>query len=158
MTAANDFEPNLFQRILPPFWLFGCMAEMALVHFLFPTPVVQLVGLTSLGWGLFAAAVLMAVLAKRRFDIAETPVRPFTESTSVVESGLFRYSRNPMYLAMVIGLIGFGVAIGDWLPFIIIPAFIWIIRTQFIAYEEQLMEARFGQDYLDYKSRIRRWL
>ena len=158
MTDTPEFKPNVFQKILPPFWLFAAMALMGLAHSLYPTPIEHLVTARAIGWTVFAGAVLMAWRAKRRFDVAGTPVRPFTESTTVVEAGLFRYSRNPMYLAMIIGLSGFAIAIGDWLPFLTVPVFILIIQTQFIVHEERVMEARFGANYLDYKSRVRRWL
>jgi len=155
---TTAFTPNAFQKILPPIWFFSALAAMALVHHLYPSPIAGLAAAKPVGWTVFGAAFLMAWLAKRRFDVAETPVKPFTDSTAVVDSGLFRFSRNPMYLAMVIGLIGFAVAIGDALPFTVIVAFFVLIRTQFIAHEERLMEAKFGQDYLTYKSRVRRWL
>ncbi len=158
MKDTPAFDSNTFQKILPPFWLLAGLIEMALIHYLYPTPIMLLATVKPLGWVIFGAAFLMAYMAKRRFDAEDTPVRPFTESTVVVEAGLFRFSRNPMYLAMVIGLIGCGLAIGDWLPFITVPVFVVIIKTQFITYEERLMEDRFGQGYLDYKSRVRRWL
>ena len=131
---------------------------MALIHYQYPTPVDLLIKAKPFGWAVFAGAFVMAWRAKRRFDLVETPVRPFTESTAVVESGLFQFSRNPMYLAMHVGLLGFALAIGDGLPFAVVPVFFVLISTQFIAYEEQLLEARFGEVYLDYKARVRRWL
>jgi protein-S-isoprenylcysteine O-methyltransferase Ste14 len=158
MSDVPAFTPNAFQKILPPVWMFGVMMVMVVLHEMVPTPLVALGQLKLLGWTIFAGALVMAWRAKKRFDIAETPVKPFTESTIVVEAGLFRYSRNPMYLAMLFGLTGFALAIGDALPFIVIPVYFILITTQFIAHEEQLMEARFGQSYLEYKSRVRRWL
>jgi len=153
-----EFSANAAQKILPPFWFFGGLGGMALTHFVYPTPVAVLSDIKLLGWVIFCGAFIMAWRAKRRFDLAETPVKPFSESTVVVESGLFRLSRNPMYLAMNIGLTGFAIAIGDGLPFLIAPAFFMVITTQFIQHEERLMEARFGQAYLEYKARVRRWI
>jgi len=152
------FTPNAFQKILPPIWFFSALAGMALLHYFYPMPVSFLSAMKPIGWGVFGSAFVMAWLAKRRFDVAGTPVKPFTESTTVVEAGLFRFSRNPMYLALHLGLVGFAIAIGGSLPFVIIPFFFVLIKTQFIAHEERLMEERFGQNYLDYKSRVRRWL
>ena len=92
------------------------------------------------------------------FDAAGTPVMPFSESTAVVDTGLFRFSRNPIYLAMVLALTSIGVIIGDLLPLIVIPAFVLIIQTLFIHHEERVLEQRFGEAYRAYKSRVRRWL
>jgi len=111
-----------------------------------------------IGGVLFIMGLMLAVYAKRQFDRVGTPVRPFTKSTAVVDSGPFRFSRNPMYLSMVLGLIGIGIGLGKIAPFVMVPLFMIWIRVRFIQFEEQVMEARFGQDYLDYKKRVRRWL
>ena len=72
-------------------------------------------------------------------------------------SGPFKFSRNPMYLAMVIGLISVGVILGKIAPFVVVPLFIMWIRKCFIDYEEQLLETYFGNTYREYKSCVRRW-
>ena len=109
------------------------------------------------GWGLFVAALGLAIYAKRQFDHVGTSVRPFTKTTDLVMSGPFKFSRNPMYLAMVIGLISVGVILGKIAPFVVVPLFIMWIRKCFIDYEEQLMETYFGNTYREYKSCVRRW-
>ena len=87
-----------------------------------------------------------------------TPVRPFDESTLVVTTGMFRITRNPMYLGMVLALLGVGLILGSATAFAPIPAFVAIIHYQFILYEERFMEDLFGQEYLAYKSNVRRWI
>ena len=109
------------------------------------------------GWGLFVAALGLAMYAKCQFDHVGKGVRPFTKSPDLVMSGPFKFSRNPMYLAMVIGLISVGVILGKIAPFIIVPLFIMWIRKRFIDHEEQLMETHFGDAYRVYKSCVRRW-
>ena len=72
--------------------------------------------------------------------------------------GFHRYSRNPMYTGMLISLVGGFVMLGSATPVLLIPLFYWCIRTRFIAYEEQLLESRFGDEYRAYKRRVRRFI
>ena len=63
-----------------------------------------------------------------------------------------------MYTGMLISLVGAFVMLGSLTPLLIIPLFFWCIRSRFIAYEEQALERRFGEEYRAYKARVRRFL
>jgi protein-S-isoprenylcysteine O-methyltransferase Ste14 len=76
----------------------------------------------------------------------------------LVTHGVFAFSRNPMYLSMMLGLLGVFVALGSLTPLAAVPVFFLIIRRRFIAVEERMLEEAFGDDYRAYKSRVRRWL
>ena len=85
------------------------------------------------------------------------PMKP--ENTSgIVTKGLYQYSRNPMYLGMLIILFGFGIWLGSVSPFVMLPAFYWVITEMQIKPEERMLEQKFTNEYLDYKNRVRRWL
>ncbi len=92
------------------------------------------------------------------FKKAGTAIKPFESSTVLVTDGLYRCTRNPMYLGMVILLIGVASYLGSLTPFIIIPVFFLIIQQCFIKHEEPFLENIFGQEYLDYKDKVRRWI
>jgi len=92
------------------------------------------------------------------FKKAGTAIKPFESSTVLVKGGLYRYTRNPMYLGMVMLLIGVASYLGSLTPYLIIPAFFLIIQQCFIKHEEPFLENIFGQEYLDYKNDVRRWL
>jgi len=96
--------------------------------------------------------------AALQFRRAKTNLVPFTESTTLVIKGLYRYTRNPMYLGMELLLIGLAVYTDTpygWLVVIIFPI---IIHNLFIMKEEQQMIETFGDDYLEYRGRVRRWV
>ena len=76
----------------------------------------------------------------------------------MVTAGLFAYSRNPIYVGLVAALLGIFVALGSLTPIVIVPPFIYIIRTRFIAAEERMLEDTFGDAYRDYRNRVRRWI
>jgi protein-S-isoprenylcysteine O-methyltransferase Ste14 len=78
--------------------------------------------------------------------------------TTIVETGPYRFTRNPIYLGMVLGLIGLAIAFNSlWLLVTLVP-FALVIRYAVITREEAYLERKFGEVYLAYKSRVRRWL
>ena len=83
---------------------------------------------------------------------------PFEPSTVLVTEGAFRFTRNPMYLGLVLLLAGIAIALGSVGALLPIPVFVWIIQAWFILGEERFLEEIFGEAYLAYKSRVRRWL
>lgn len=79
-------------------------------------------------------------------------------TTGIVIKGLYQYSRNPMYLGLLIILFGFGLWLGSLSPFLMLPVFYWVITEMQIKPEERMLEQKFGKEYLDFKNRVRRWL
>jgi protein-S-isoprenylcysteine O-methyltransferase Ste14 len=75
-----------------------------------------------------------------------------------VTTGWFRFTRNPMYLGMVIMALGAGLALGSLGALLPLPVFVAIIQTQFIRGEERMLTEIFGQQYTDYRARVRPWL
>ena len=134
------------------------MGAMAMLHFLFP--IAQPIGepyryAGALLIGLAAALGAWGVVLFRR---ARTGVIPFSEATTLVTGGPYRFTRNPMYLGMAGVLLGTAVYLGSVTPWLVLPAFIAIITERFIVPEEEMLERAFGQAYADYKARVRRWL
>ena len=79
-------------------------------------------------------------------------------TTAIVESGPYRFTRNPIYLGMFLGLIGLGITFDNlWLPMMLVP-FALVIRYGVVAREEAYLERKFGDVYGSYRSRVRRWL
>ena len=105
-----------------------------------------------------ALGVALDAWALALFLKARTGIIPFSEATAFVVRGPYRWTRNPMYLGMTAILLGFALYLGSVTPFIVIPAFMGLIGERFIAPEEEMLEKTFGQAYVDYKARVRRWL
>ena len=111
-----------------------------------------------LGALFFIAAMTLFFLTQREFHVANTPVPGNRPTTSLVQSGTLRFSRNPIYLAF--SLAGAGIAIGTnslWVFVTLIPA-VGVMQFVVIPREEQYLLAKFGPEYLAYKSSVRRWI
>ncbi len=88
----------------------------------------------------------------------ETEIVPSKTTSKIITSGLYRYSRNPVYLISCGGPIGLGlIFMTYWSLFAFIPALVVVYYTA-VKKEEQYLEKKFGQEYLDYKKKVRRWL
>jgi protein-S-isoprenylcysteine O-methyltransferase Ste14 len=111
-----------------------------------------------LGALLILTGIAIAAQGSRLFAKADTNIIPFTESTALVTTGVFAHSRNPMYTGMVLALAGTALIMNGWLSWLVVILFTTIIRGFFIRTEERLMEQTFGEAYLDYKARVRRWI
>jgi protein-S-isoprenylcysteine O-methyltransferase Ste14 len=83
---------------------------------------------------------------------------PFHTPPTLVLEGPYRFSRNPIYLSVIIILFGLAILVGSLTVFIISIALFIIFRTWFISWEEKKLEEVFGEEYLEYKRRVRRWL
>jgi protein-S-isoprenylcysteine O-methyltransferase Ste14 len=106
---------------------------------------------------LVIAVALIASAAKVMFGAGTTP-DPTRPSTVIVRSGPYRFTRNPMYLAWELICIGVGlVANALWPMVMAVPAAI-VTRRLVIDKEERYLQQKFGTEYLDYKSRVRRWV
>ncbi|MEM9208102.1 MAG: isoprenylcysteine carboxylmethyltransferase family protein [Pseudomonadota bacterium] len=108
-------------------------------------------GLIVLGIGVIASKAVA-------FRKAATTIIPFEESSSLVVSGLFRYTRNPMYVGMVLILLGVATLCGSLSPFIGPFVFVPVLNARVIRHEEAMLETQFGQSYRDYKAKVRRWI
>ena len=85
-------------------------------------------------------------------------VSPWKPSPEIVERGPFRVTRNPMYLQMVVGCIGFAVALMNFWILALTPVCAWVLHRFAILPEESYLESKFGAAYLAYKDRVRRWV
>lgn len=145
-------------RIMPPIYFFLSIGIMvALDRY---APGLQLIAppFAQLGWIPLVLGFTVAVTGASQFRRKGTTIKPYADSSALVTSGAFAFSRNPMYSSMMAGLIGVFVLLGSLTPVLVIPVFYWIIRNRFIAVEERMLEENFGDAYRDYKSRVRRWL
>jgi protein-S-isoprenylcysteine O-methyltransferase Ste14 len=110
---------------------------------------------------LFATAgAVIGLSAVVSFKKAQTTVNPLTleACSSLVDSGMFRFTRNPMYLALLLGLAGWALFLGNVYSLALTALFVTYMNRFQIQPEEQALEAVFGEAFIDYQRRVRRWL
>ncbi|HZF17045.1 MAG TPA: isoprenylcysteine carboxylmethyltransferase family protein [Steroidobacteraceae bacterium] len=146
------------RRILPPAWLAISLVVMAGLHFLVPIARLVPEPWSYAGIALIVGGIALSAVGAGAFRRAGTPVVPFERSTVLVTTGLYRVTRNPMYLGLATALTGTAIAFGTLSPWLPIPVFLWILSTQFIRGEEAFLEEIFGADYVAYKKKVRRWI
>ena len=114
----------------------------------------------KLGLIIIGMAILLDIWSLLLFFHAKTTPNPMKPgSTShLVTSGLYRYSRNPMYLGLLVMLIGWGLYQGSLSPLSMLPLFIWLLTKQQIEPEEIILMDKFGPEYKDFQQRVRRWI
>jgi protein-S-isoprenylcysteine O-methyltransferase Ste14 len=109
---------------------------------------------------LLLAGAIPAVLGVIAFRKAATTVDPRypQKATQLVSGGIYRFTRNPMYLGIALGLAGFAVFLRNWSCFAVLPLFMVYLSRFQIQPEERHMRDLFGAAFVDYSARVRRWL
>jgi len=145
--------------VRPPIaWALAVLAGLAL-NWLMPLPFLPAAVPTGwLGTIVFALALALVAWAISTMTRAGSNVPTSLPSTTIVETGPYRFTRNPIYLGMVLGLIGLAIAFNSlWLLMTLVP-FALVIRYGVITGEEAYLERKFGDVYRRYHTRVRRWL
>jgi len=145
------------KRILPPTYLFLSIVAMVVLRLVLPVAHIISCPYNLLGAIPIVIGFVVNVMASNTFDCVGTTVKPFEESSELVTSGVFRFSRHPMYAGMIALLAGIAVILATLAPFLILIPFIWIMR-EFAIVEEKAMDETFGDAYREYSTRVRRWI
>lgn len=124
------FEPLTFDL---PDWIFDCFI---------------LIG---------GSIVLLGVIEFSRNSTTVNPHKP-QNTTAFVNSGIYRFTRNPMYLGMVFILLAGVVKFGNGLAILVVPLFIFYINVFQIQPEEEMLQQKFGEEFLEYRQSVRRWI
>lgn len=120
---------------------------------LFHTPTIKIAGIL-----LILIALYIAFRSLRQFFQSKNTLILIKPASSLQTSGIYRISRNPMYLGLGILYLGLSCFIGNWWNIILLPLLFFIIQEYIIKREEKYLELEFGQLYTEYQKKVRRWL
>jgi len=149
---------NKFETPQPPVYFLASLVLITLAHLLFPLYIIVIFPWTLLGIVLMIIGITLNLLADHLFKIHNTTVKAFRKSHALISDNVFRISRNPMYLGMVLILAGVSVLMGSVSPWGFVFLFLFLIDRFYIQIEEKNLEEEFGATYQDYKNRVRRWI
>jgi protein-S-isoprenylcysteine O-methyltransferase Ste14 len=156
--TRNGPEAANLGIVRPPVVYLASIAAGLAIHLGWPLRLVPPGLSVPLGAATIAVAVVLFVAAVRSFRVAGTPVPGNLPTTTVVRTGPYRYSRNPIYLAFSLLQLGIAFLVnGLWLLVTLVPA-VLLMSLVVIPREETFLEARFPTEYLPYKNSVRRWL
>lgn len=115
-------------------------------------------GVTVAGSVITALGIALMLLSAPRHKKAGSNVEPWKPTTTIITTGVYAYTRNPIYLGMALTHGGLAIAGGSIAALVTLVLCILVIQTYVIAREERYLEAKFGSAYTDYKSQVRRWI
>ena len=108
----------------------------------------------------FAIGIIIGIVALYAFRKAKTTVDPTNpeRASKLVVVSIYKISRNPMYLGMLCILIGFAIRLGNFYTLPVVVLYVWYITTFQIKPEEEALKKLFGQEYINYCVKVRRWI
>ena len=150
-------KPSLIVRIPTPIWLIGMIVVALLVDV--PLQLPAIVQHRAAGVALIVLGIAFSAWARLTFKRHNAEIFPWSEAHStLVATGPFRFSRNPMYLGILVIGVGAALVAGTWLMWLV-PVLLFVLDNfVIIPYEERSMERTFGDAYRAYRACVRRWI
>ncbi|MBN1224709.1 MAG: isoprenylcysteine carboxylmethyltransferase family protein [Candidatus Aminicenantes bacterium] len=146
------------RKIMPTMYLLIFLMLSIGIHFVFPGKKIIHFPYTLSGILFIIFGAVLNIRADNLFKKSSTTVKPHEEPTSLEVTGPFRLSRHPMYLGMAAIILGAAVILGSLIPFVFPLLFVILMEALFITTEEENLKQAFGEKYLDYKKKVRRWI
>jgi protein-S-isoprenylcysteine O-methyltransferase Ste14 len=158
MNMTEQTKDHADVKFHPPVLMAIHLAAALVLGWLVPLPLpvpkfVNVAGMTMVIVGLVAAFG-----ALRQMIQAHTSPDPHSPTTSVVTTGVYRFTRNPIYVGYLCVLIGIPLIFGNYWGVILSPLQVILFNRLIIQHEEAYLSEKFGQEYLDYKARVWRWI
>ncbi len=145
------------KKFLPPTYFFIALLISALLHFLLPLIMIINYPLNLIGFVFFIVGTGLNIWADQLFKKESTTVKPFETPSLLMQTGPFKFSRNPMYLGMTLLLIGAGFILGSITSFSGAVLFVIAMEIIFIPQEESNLQEKFGDEFKNYKRSVKRW-
>jgi protein-S-isoprenylcysteine O-methyltransferase Ste14 len=155
---TEQISDNAGVIAFPPALYAGTLSIGLLLNVVFPTgllphPIALVLGVVTI-----LCAGLIAISALRAMNRARTAVNPSQPTTAIVSDGVFSLSRNPIYMSFTLLYIGIALLNGAiWALLLLLPLLV-IVQVGVVQREEIYLERKFGDEYLRYKARVRRWV
>ncbi|WP_447965142.1 methyltransferase family protein [Nitrospira sp. Ecomares 2.1] len=145
-------------KVPPPLIILVVLLLAYALDYVVPLRIPQSSVLDFAGYALVGISLLLIVITSRSFRRLNIHIEPWKPTTKIITTGFFGISRNPIYLALCAMCIGVGMILHSWwVLFGAIPAALLLYHFV-IAREEAYLEQKFGEAYVQYKARVRRWL
>ena len=154
MTASDN--PGVVAP--PPFIYLAAFVLVLVLRWLRPMPIVGGAAALWLGLVCIATGFGIAVWGRRTMKSAGTNINPSRPATAIVRSGPFRYSRNPLYLALTLLFLGLSLAFDTWWGVVVLLPLAAVMHRGVVLREERYLDRKFGETYRQYRADVRRYL
>jgi len=153
-TPSAD-NPGVVAR--PPVLYGVAFLVVLLFRWLWPMPILTAAALWT-GLAVVAIGTGIAVWGRRTMRAAGTNINPSLPALAIVQSGPFRYSRNPLYLALTLIFLGLTLAFNTWWGIVVLVPLVIVMHVGVVLREERYLDQKFGETYRQYRSKVRRYL
>jgi protein-S-isoprenylcysteine O-methyltransferase Ste14 len=154
----NDAPDKANVIALPPLIYATAFVVGWLIYLAFPVPVLPDKLARVIGGLLGLASFPIAITALYALRRAQTTFDTMKPTTAIVTEGPYRYSRNPLYVSLTLLYLGVALLINVlWIVLLVVPILV-VMQRGVIGREEAYLERKFGEEYLNYKARVRRWV
>ena len=144
--------------MLPPLLYGITFAVVLALRWFWPMPIFDHSVALWPGLALIMLAVGIAIWGRSALQAAGTNVNPSLPTTAIVTSGPFRFSRNPLYMALTLLYFGLTLAVNTWWGIVVLVPLLILMHRGVVLREERYLEAKFGESYRQYFSKVRRYL
>ena len=158
MSDKQKDSPNINKNVHPPIVAMVFIIISLLMGYFVPILAGMPPLLKNIGLGLTFIGFLFGVGAFLEFRKARTTLDPHGSVKALVRGGVYRFTRNPIYLGFLFMVVGFPLAYGSLWGFVVSPLFMATLSRLVIEKEEAYLEKKFKGEYTDYSSKVRRWL
>jgi protein-S-isoprenylcysteine O-methyltransferase Ste14 len=159
LSRADDGKDRPNRIHWPPILYVAILAAAYLLERLFPlTMPIWGMPMRAAGVALIAAGLAVAIAGILEFRRNQTPVDPTARARVVVASGIYRRTRNPMYVGITLAYAGLGLAFPSAWLLLLSPVMAFALQKLAIEREEAFLERKFGEEYKAYRARVRRWI
>jgi protein-S-isoprenylcysteine O-methyltransferase Ste14 len=144
----------------PPFIYLGFFLLSVFMQKIFPldNAVLHQMVARIIGILLIVFYLVFFISALRRFIQSKNTLVTIKPAHSLETSGIYAHTRNPMYLSLVCLYCGLAILVGNWWTFILLPLLVLVVQLYVIRREESYLQQAFGESYLEYKNKVRRWI
>ena len=145
-------------KILPPTLFLICLICMVASHWIIPIMQIIIFPYNLTGILLIILGISISFAGSKKFQKKDTNIDTFKDPDKLVTDGLYKYSRNPMYLGFAVALLGLAIVLSTITPCFFFLLFVVFTDRCYIKYEETKLIGKFGSNFFEYKSKVRKWL
>jgi protein-S-isoprenylcysteine O-methyltransferase Ste14 len=144
--------------ILPPRLYLGALALVLILRWFWRMPIAERSVTLWPGLVLAGLGLALGIWGRKTMTRAGTNVNPGRPTTTIVASGPFRFTRNPLYVAITAVFLGLTLAINTWWGVVALVPMLLVMHRGVVLREERYLESKFGESYRQYRARVRRYL